>query len=514
MKFKAKQAMVASALGTTLILATGSGAAFGAQEPIDADVNRTYYGDWNGDGAQDTARLKDFGDWKGVQSCGVEFTLHDGTTKLIKYSYDNFEPNTNMLRCFEGASIQTVDLNGDGRQELAVWWTVDGYRPPQATMAILGLDGKHDVQANVGAHPDERLVFADLNGDGRSDLVATTWIANVGEDAWTPKTHEWHLTGVDGEPGVGTKYTARGSGISIADIDPTTPGEELIVPHGIGKTNLDGDFITEKCEIQVVRGGTAVTRTELKDLQHCNPESSNVLDTDRDGRIDTLEVTWVNETTGPVTRHKTRHRFDDRGRFVEGSPANPNPPVANRDYVKMSFQWGLEGRIPVLANDKHAEGGKLSIVRGPQHGTATVDGDRIVYTRTRMKRGWDSLTYRVTAPNGKSATAKLRIQMVGTPPHPDPNVLNEAKNDRVKMYPGKFEMGDINVLRNDKVYGVVKVSIDSAPRIGTAVALDNGRIRYDRRGKGYGTDRFTYTVTDPKGRSSTATVVVETPRGS
>lgn len=484
-----------------------------ASVPEDGDLNKTYYGDFDGDGKQDTARVKDFGDYKGVQSCGVEFTLHTGDKKLIKYQYGDFTGARNELRCFEASTVQIVDLNGDGKQELAHWWSVDGMRMPGDTMAVVSLDGKRDTTEIIGTDPDKRLRFVELNGDKRSDLIRTDWVANSGEVSWSPKRIHWTLTGPDGEPAVGKVYETRGSGMTAADFDPTTPGDELLIPWGETKS-VDGKNVQTRCELQVVRGGTNITAYPLKGIVHCNPADSVALDTDNDGRIDTLEVTWHDDTYFGIPEYKTRHRFNERGEFGERAVVSPNPPVAESDYVKMSFQWGLEGRIPVLRNDKNIGGGRMTIETPPSHGDVSIDGDRIVYTRTHMKPGWDSLVYKVTTSDGQSTTAKLRIEMVGNPPSKDPNVRNVAKNDRVRMYPGSFEVADINVLRNDKVYGVVKVSVDTPPKIGTAVALDNGRIRYDRRGKGYGTDRFTYTVTDPKGRETTAVVLVETPRRS
>lgn len=505
-----KTRIALSAASVTLAL---SALGLAAAQAVPADVNRTYVGDFDGDGKTDKARLVDFGDHKGIQTCGVRFELATGAKKLVKYTFDGFEPEINHLRCFDQAEVAIVDFNGDGKHELAQWWPADGYVAPSIYMSVVSLDGHRQTKAAIGADQDTRLSFADLNGDGRTDVITTKWSANSSTRSWDTKPTSWSFTNRDGEPALGKRHTLEGSGISTADIDQTSPGEELIVPLGESAWK-DGKPVQTKCVIQVVRGGTKVSTHHLKGIKNCAPAESKAVDSERDGHVDTLKITWAEPVGTDVKWHVTKHKFNKRGEFIDTPAVSPKAPVAKRDYVKMSFQWGLVGKVPVLKNDKHVEGGKLSIVSGPRHGNATVEGDRVVYTRTTMKTGWDSLVYKVTTPNGKSATAKLRIQMVGTPPVVKPTKPSIAKNDRVHMFPGKFEIADINVLRNDKLHGPVKVTVSTQPRIGKAKALDNGRIHYDRRGKGYGTDRFTYTITDSAGRTSTAVVLVETPRKS
>lgn len=89
----------------------------------------------------------------------------------------------------------------------------------------------------------------------------------------------------------------------------------------------------------------------------------------------------------------------------------------------------------------------------------------------------------------------------------------DARDDRVVMTHRVHEIGDIPVLRNDKHAKGAKVTIVTPPTVGTAKVLDNGRIHYDRRGKGTQTDVLTYKVTAPNGTTDTARLVI-TVKGS
>lgn len=465
--------------------------------------------DFDGDGQRDGAFLSSERTTPSGANCVVRFELADGSQKVQRYQTNLSKPwdEDPKLLCFDRSSIHAADFTGDGRHELLITWR--NYEPgaPLSKAPIVGVDSVRFSSSDIAHRENRHMHLADFNGDNRVDML------QYGADSWTDtpgfgnETIRWSLTTPDGEPFAGKLHEAQGYGVSVGEMDTSSPGVEILIPSGVKRA---GGY---SCTLSVVRQGVFLRSHSLRLNTECRPESSSLQDTDGDGQVDTAVVQWakLSPDSNVVQRFTTKHTFNKLGEFIDAPTVNPKNPIANRDYVKMSFQWGLVGKVLVLKNDKHIEGGNLSIVSGPRHGTATVEGDRIVYTRTTMKPGWDVLVYKVTTPNGKSATAKLRIQMVGTPPAIEPKKRSIAKNDRVHMFPGKFEIADINVLRNDTLHGPVKVAVRSQPRIGKAKALDNGRIRYDRRGKGYGTDRFTYTITDSAGRTSTAVVLVETP---
>lgn len=71
--------------------------------------------------------------------------------------------------------------------------------------------------------------------------------------------------------------------------------------------------------------------------------------------------------------------------------------------------------VDVLANDSDADGDRLrvkAIVRAPYYGSATVDGDTIVYRARRGSAGRsDRITYKVSDGNGGTALATLEVRV-------------------------------------------------------------------------------------------------------
>ncbi len=69
--------------------------------------------------------------------------------------------------------------------------------------------------------------------------------------------------------------------------------------------------------------------------------------------------------------------------------------------------------VPVLANDSILGGGKLMLasVTAPAHGTATISGDKVVYTPATGYFGPDSFSYTVKATGGDTATALVAMSV-------------------------------------------------------------------------------------------------------
>jgi hypothetical protein len=97
---------------------------------------------------------------------------------------------------------------------------------------------------------------------------------------------------------------------------------------------------------------------------------------------------------------------------VTVEPRNDAPSAAN-DAASVRPRRGV--RVSVLANDVDADGDGLriqAIVRAPYYGTATIDGDEIVYRARRGTAGRsDRITYRVSDGNGGTSTATLEVRI-------------------------------------------------------------------------------------------------------
>jgi len=179
-----------------------------------------------------------------------------------------------------------------------------------------------------------------------------------------------------------------------------------------------------------------------------------------------------------------------------------DPPVANDDSAVVEEDSSVT--IPVLANDKDVEGEALTItgVSAAAHGTAvvTADNQQIVYTPNPDFNGADSFTYTVSDGSASdTATVQVTVTAVNDPP-----VANDDSAETEQEVPVV-----IQVLANDSDVDGDQLTITavSDPSNGTA-EIASGEIIYTPDSGFAGTDTFDYTVSDGKGGTDTATVLV------
>jgi Bacterial Ig domain/HYR domain/Secretion system C-terminal sorting domain len=178
-------------------------------------------------------------------------------------------------------------------------------------------------------------------------------------------------------------------------------------------------------------------------------------------------------------------------------PAQGQPPVAVNDNV--STPQGTPIAIAVLNND-NVNGAlqSLTIMTNPLNGTASVNGNNIVYTPRAGFSGTDAFMYKISNGNGtSSATVTITVPAQGQPP--------VAVNDNATT--NQNTSVTIPVLNNDNVNGALQIFvIMSNPANGTAV-VNGSNIVYTPRAGFCGNDAFTYKINNGIG-SSIATVNV------
>ena len=159
--------------------------------------------------------------------------------------------------------------------------------------------------------------------------------------------------------------------------------------------------------------------------------------------------------------------------------------------------------IDVLSNDRDPDGDRLRVasVTVPEHGTATVVSGGVRYAPELNWYGEDRFKYTVADSGGltSKATVKVTVTPVNDPP--------EAVDDEAETLEDVPMV--VDVLANDTdVDGdpLEVVAVGSAGYGTTAIA--DGGVRYASELNWYGTDRFTYTIADPEGLTSTATVTM------
>lgn len=192
-------------------------------------------------------------------------------------------------------------------------------------------------------------------------------------------------------------------------------------------------------------------------------------------------------------------------------------PVANDDAAVTAED--IPVTINVLSNDTDIDGAPdpatVRVIDGPEHGTVLVNPvtGAVTYTPDLHYNGPDGFVYEVTddgaPPPLLSDTAMVTLTIL--PVNDKPNAVEDfAETDEDNPV-------TIDVLANDSdVDGnlvVSSVAVVSPPANGsTSVDPATGLVTYTPRENFYGTDQFTYRVTDDgsplPAESSTATVTV------
>ncbi len=183
---------------------------------------------------------------------------------------------------------------------------------------------------------------------------------------------------------------------------------------------------------------------------------------------------------------------------------DPNtPPEANDDAVSVAEDTAVT--IDVLANDGDIDGDPLSasIVSGPANGTVIANSDgTFTYTPNADFNGTDSFTYSVSDGHGDTDTATVSV--VVTPVNDAPLAADDTATT------AQGAPVTIVVLANDSdVDGdALSPSLVSGATNGGVTLNADGTFTYTPDAGFAGTDSFTYSVSDGKGGSATATVSI------
>ena len=179
---------------------------------------------------------------------------------------------------------------------------------------------------------------------------------------------------------------------------------------------------------------------------------------------------------------------------------------ARDDSATTPFQTPVT--INVLANDVDPQGDTFSITAhtNPSHGTVVQNNDgTFTYTPANGFTGSDSFTYTITDSKGATDTATVTITTAEKP-------FNDvdARDDSATT-PFNTPV-TINVLANDvDAQGdAFSITGHTNPLNGSVVQNANGTFTYTPNAGFQGNDSFTYTITDSKGATDTATVHVTT----
>lgn len=187
------------------------------------------------------------------------------------------------------------------------------------------------------------------------------------------------------------------------------------------------------------------------------------------------------------------------------APQPNQPPVAVDDAANVVS--GGSVTIAVLANDSDPDGDALTItaVGVPSAGSAAISGGQVVYTPAAGAVGIDRFTYTISDGRGGTATALVTVT-IGTAPNQPPIAVDDT---------GVINQTEIAVLANDSdpdgdplTIIAVTQPVSAAANPGT-VAITGNTVTWSPGGY-LGAATFTYTISDGRGGTATATVNVVT----
>lgn len=162
------------------------------------------------------------------------------------------------------------------------------------------------------------------------------------------------------------------------------------------------------------------------------------------------------------------------------------------------------GNFDVLANDSDVEDATLRIVAvgKPAHGTASASFGKISYMPESNFFGTDTFTYTVSDGNNGQATATVTATVQSV--NDAPNVKNDSASTQ------EDTSVTIDVLYNDSDVenDAIEVASTSGVTAGASVRMEDNKLVYTPPVDFFGTDTFSYTVTDNQSVNATSTATV------
>ena len=177
-------------------------------------------------------------------------------------------------------------------------------------------------------------------------------------------------------------------------------------------------------------------------------------------------------------------------------------PIARSDSATVTD--GASVTINVLANDSDPDNDALGItaVSAPAHGTAAIAGSAIIYTPAAAFTGTDTFGYTISDGHGGSASANVSVSVAAQPNRPPQAVPDSATTTFGRPV-------TINVLANDSdPDGNTLTIVNVTQPVGGNVTINGTTLTFTPTPGFSGTARFTYTIDDGHGGTSTANVSV------
>ena len=187
--------------------------------------------------------------------------------------------------------------------------------------------------------------------------------------------------------------------------------------------------------------------------------------------------------------------------LIKTSGNQGNAPVAVDDTATVAED--SEVSVAVLSNDSDADGDTLTIESFTQgtNGSVVISGSNLVYTPSANFNGSDSFSYTINDGTGLTDTATVSVTVTAVNDNPVANDDSATTEEDVAV--------TINLVANDTDIDGDSLSIESVGTAsnGSVVNNGNGTVTYTPNAGFFGSDSFTYVVSDGSA-TDTATVRV------
>ncbi len=459
-------------------------------------------------------------------------------TVTIAPSNDNLTALDDSATVAEDGSVTVTVLSNDSDPENDVLSVQSVTQGTNGSVAIAGTQVTYTP--NPDFHGADSFTYTASDGNGGTDSATVTITvtpvndapvagddtASVVEDGSVAITVLGNDADVDEDLLTVTSVTQGAHGSVVINGDDTvtyTPAANYNGADSFTYTVSDGE--TDDTATVTVTIGAAndapVAADDSASTTEDNPISVSVLGNDTDPENDTLEVSAVTQGANGAVQHTRSgtaiytpaanfHGTDsftytasdgnggtDTATVTVTISSINDAPVANDDPASVAEDGSVT--VAVLANDTDADNDTLTVTARTQGAHGTVTLNPVTYTPAANYNGPDTFTYTISDGNGGTDTATVNVTVgsANDVPNANDDTATTAEDNPVT----------VSVLGNDTDLDNDTLSVISVTQPANGTVTMNP-VKYTPNANFFGSNSFTYTVSDGNGGTDTATVNV------
>ncbi len=351
----------------------------------------------------------------------------------------------------------------------------------------------------LGSDPDgDTLTYTVVTGpshgrlSGKAPKLTYTPQPNFnGKDSFTFNVNDGT---VDGVPVTVLIMVKAVNDPPTANDDSVTTQEDTLVSITLAGCDPDGDVLSYSVVKGPSHGSLSGTGPNLTYTPNANFNGSDsFLFKVNDGTVDSATAT-VSITLKPVNDPPTAS-------YV-GATVQNNPPAAEDDSVTTEEDTPVS--ITLEGSDPDEDELSYTVVESPSHGSLSGTAPNVTYTPNPNFNGSDSFTFKVSDETADSNAATVSITVTAA------NDTPSAKDDSTRTLEDT-PIAAIDVLMNDTDADDDQLTTSAVTqgRNGSVTINSDNTLSYSPNANFCGNDSFTYTVSDGKGGTDTATVNVK-----